>query len=363
LLVDKAFFEDARRMGKGACAAVVCLSVFAAPTTLAASLTPSADSGPSSLMVTLDYAAAAGCPDAAQYKAVVRSRLGYDPFGDGVPDRVSVRISVHGRDYEGRIEWRDAQGNWVGDRTFPSHSDDCGELARAMGFALALQIQLSATPAAQAKAKPDMTESPAQAVEASRPPDAHPDDTDDTPQSKEMVVSTLVTTPSNRAARPDFAVGVGSLMGFGVSSRPVPFGRLFGSVAWTHLLLELGGEVSWPSTVRRADGGGFSQEELLLSVAGCGVFLPWNACLVTKAGGIQIAGEGVDRPASSTGAIWEAGLRLALVQPLGRHVYLAAHAEALVMLTKWSVRLDRYLVFTSQRFLETAGLDIGVRLP
>ncbi len=352
--------STARGMGKAACAALICLAVFAPSPTFAASSTPPAGSGSPSLMVALDYVAAAGCPDAAQYKAVVQSRLGHDPFGEGVPDRVSVRISARGRDYEGHIEWRDAQGNWVGDRTFPSHSDDCGELVRAMGFALALQIQLSITPGPQAKARPDTSEPAAEARDDSRPPDVRGDER---PERKEVVVPDLVATSPTRAARPDFFVGVGSLLGFGTSSSPVPFGRLFGTMAWTHLLLELGAEVAWPSTVSRADGAGFLQEQLLLSLAGCAVILPWNACLVTKGGGIRIAGEGVDRPASSIGPSWEAGLRLTLVQPLGRHVYLAARGEALVMLTKWSAELDGHSVFTSRRLLETVGLDIGVRLP
>jgi hypothetical protein len=346
-------------MGRTARAAAICLALFESPAGAATGSPPAAPSA-SPLTVALEYGAAAGCPDAAQYKAVVSSRLGYDPFRDGMPDRVSVRITARGRDYEGRIEWRDAQGNWVGDRTFPSHSEDCGELARAMGFALALQIQLSppASPVPKPTAVPP--EPPVQASEASPPPEVR-----GAPPAagKERVEHEAVGVPPARGAPPEFSVGLGSLLVFGASSDPVPFGRAFGSVGWPHFLLELGAEVGWPSTEKRDDGGGFSQEAFLLSLAGCGAVLPWNACFVTKAGGIRIAGQGVDRPASSTGPIWEAGLRLALVQPLGRRIFLAAHAEALLMLTKWSVSLDRRLVFTSQRYLETVGLDIGVRLP
>src|SRR4051812_11079394 len=95
-----------------------------------------------------DYTAAPGCPDTEAFEAVVRGRLGYNPFRANANERVIVRIDAAGRALEGRIEWRDAAGGWIGEQIFPSRTGDCGELARAMGFALALQIQLMATTAA-----------------------------------------------------------------------------------------------------------------------------------------------------------------------------------------------------------------------
>jgi len=159
------------------------------------------------------------------------------------------------------------------------------------------------------------------------------------------------------------AIGAGALLGFGVSSSPVPFGRLFGSVAWPHWSLELAAEVGWPSTVRRADGAGFSQQELLLGLAGCGSLAPWSACLLAKGGAIRIQGKDIDAPASPTGPLVETGLRLAVMQPLGRRFYVSAQAEGLLLVTRWRVTLDDNLVWTSPRFAGTMGLDLGVRFP
>jgi hypothetical protein len=126
----------ARRWAGLACAATLCASLLA-------QAAAQDDAGP--LVVTLDYAALPGCPDGSEFRAIVVGRLGYDPFRESAPNRVIARIVPRSPAYEGRIEWRDAQGKWEGDRTFPSRSADCRELVRAMAFALALQIQLSAT--------------------------------------------------------------------------------------------------------------------------------------------------------------------------------------------------------------------------
>src|SRR6478672_3156591 len=96
-------------------------------------------------MVSLEYAAGPGCPDATDFKSLVIPRLGYDPFIESAPHHVLVSIDSRGAATNGRIEWRDAAGRWTGDQTFPSVSSDCASLVRAVGFALAVQIQFLAT--------------------------------------------------------------------------------------------------------------------------------------------------------------------------------------------------------------------------
>ena len=73
----------------------------------------------------LEYAAAPDCPDVDDFRAIVNGRLGYDAFRQGGAERVLVQIASRGPAFEGRIEWRDAEGKWVGDRTFPSRSTEC----------------------------------------------------------------------------------------------------------------------------------------------------------------------------------------------------------------------------------------------
>ena len=97
----------------------------------------------------LDYSVAPSCPGPDDFEAIVSDGSATTRFASDAPGRVMVRIEPVGRALEGRLEWRDTAGDRIGEHTFPSRTGDCGELARAMGFALALQIQLMATATAE----------------------------------------------------------------------------------------------------------------------------------------------------------------------------------------------------------------------
>src|SRR5688572_20230025 len=120
--------------------------------------------------VTLQYTAGASCPDAADFKAIVTARLGYDPFSDSAPDHVLVRLARRDSSLDGRIEWRDANGKWAGDQSFPLVSTDCLQLARTMGFALALQIQFLAKTATAVNDTAALAENPPPAKAPTPPP-------------------------------------------------------------------------------------------------------------------------------------------------------------------------------------------------
>jgi len=338
-----------------ACAAGVCIPAFTRG---------EGQSDGGTAAVALEYSAAPGCADVNDFKAIVVGRLGYDAFRGDAKDRVLVHIASRGNSYEGHIERRNAEGRWAGDRTFPSRSDDCGELGRAMAFALALQIQLSARAPTPAPSKPAVaTES---ATIAEPPTSPIPAALPSPPVAKVQegppaLTKDLTKETTSPHLVPQLAIGTGWLLGLGLSSKTVPLGRAFGSLAWQHSSIELAAEIAWPTTTWREDGAGFSQQFLVAGAAGCEDFHPWSACLVAKAGTIRILGKDIDEPKSQWGLILESGLRLGVQQPLGRHFYIAAKAEGLVNLTRWRITLDQNLVWTAPRFATTLGLDIGVR--
>jgi hypothetical protein len=311
--------------------------------------------------VALQYAAGPGCPEVGDFKAVVITRLGYDPFNDSAPDHVFVRMAPRDGALDGSIEWRDSSGRWAGDQSFPLISSDCPQLARAMGFALAVQIQLLARTGAAPHAEV------APLAETMPPPDAPP------PQPALPVITTPsngpTTVPGATAAEapaghgPVFAMGAGPSVGFGMSSTPVLLGRVFGALSWQHVSLELAAVVSLPSTTRRADGAGFSQQHLLLSAAACVALSQWNACLLANAGQVRMVGEDIDRPSSAQVPVVEAGARVAFIQLVGRRVFLNAHADGVTRLIRWTGSLDQVPVWSAPRFAATIGIDTGVRFP
>lgn len=318
-----------------------------------------ADGEGQSVNVTLEYTAAERCPDADAFQAIIVGRLGHDAFRGEAESRVAVRIQHHERVFEGQIEWRDARGHWLGDRTFRSRNDDCADLARAMAFALALQIQLLATgkpPPAPAPSPPAVTApSPDAKTEATTPSPNRPSD------SERPIAPAIAQAaePANRP-HPTFGIAAGSLVGFGMSSSPVAFARIAGSLAWALGSVEGAAEVAWPTTTYREDGAGFSQQLLLGELAGCGQVRWLGACLLAKAGAIRVAGRGIDAPTEPVGVVLQAGVRLGLQQDLGQRIYVAAYAEGLVNLRPWKVVLDNSVVWSSPRFAEVLGLDVGL---
>lgn len=349
----------------GSLLAAVCLALLGSKASWA---------GEAPFSVDLQYSSERDCPDQGEFKAIVTGRLGYDPFREGVSRRVLVQVVPHGRSFEGHVEWRDAVAGWQGDRVLPSASDDCRDLVSAMAFALALQIQLL-----DAAAKPAAA-SPAPAAVVAKSPGAGPAPASDdggnqaesppappgrgSPVEKPPVVAEVVSAPASPAgAAPPtvIAVGVGGWAGLGMSSGMVAFGRVFGSIAWQPVSLELAAELGPPATIRRRDGAGVTHQELLASLAICGSLAGWAGCAVGKGGEIRISGQDVDFPATRTGPFLQAGLRLARLQQVWRGTFVAVKAEGLVTLTRPRVTLDQFAVWTSSRFAGTLGLDVGVR--
>jgi hypothetical protein len=128
------------------------------------------------VLVSLDYQAdlALGdCPSAADFERQVVRQLGRDPFRESASRHLVVRLFQAGPRFSGRVEWRDANDEWEGERTFASRKESCGDLARAMALATAIQIQLLAHLDAGAPGRPAVeAKLPPPAVEAKSPPPA-----------------------------------------------------------------------------------------------------------------------------------------------------------------------------------------------
>ncbi|MET0792454.1 MAG: hypothetical protein ABW061_13115 [Polyangiaceae bacterium] len=275
-----------------------------------------------------------------------------------------MRIAPNASSLDGRIEWRDADGQWAGDQSFSMASGDCVRLTRTMALALAVQIQLlrdvRATPALHREQPTDATPAVKPAAEA---PSVEPaeESTAPTTHGVERVLASQVPRASNSGAQRVFAMGAGPAVGFGMAPDPILLGRVFGLLAWPHASLQLAAEASLPSTIRRSDGAGVTEQLLLLSVAGCEAIERWSACLVLDAGSVSLAGQDIDRPTSTRLPFVDAGLRAGFSQPLGRRAFLNAHADGLTVLSRWTARLDDVPVWTTPRFAAAIGIDFGVQ--
>lgn len=298
----------------------------------------------------LDYVVAAGCPGVDAFEEIVAGRLGYSAFRDDAQDSIVVRIEPAGRTLKGRIEWRQASGGSLGEQQFPSRTGNCAELTRAMGFALAVQIQLMAATIPEPPPPP--------VVEAPPPPPP--------PPASAATTTATATPPEDHESQPHPAgrallVGVGASAGVGMATGTTALGRLFGTIAWPHFALELGADASLPSTTYRASGAGFSEKQFAGGLAACGVLGAWSACAVGRAGAIRVSGTGVDVPLTATGLTMQAGARLAAALGLGHRAFLIGRMEGLARLTQRTVLVDSTPAWTTPRLAAIFGLDLALR--
>jgi len=332
---------------------LICVAAFASFTATAPA---AAVSRGGAVEAQLDYVAAPNCPPVIDFEAVVSERLGYDPFAPNASEQVVVRIEAVGSALEGRIEWRSSSGERAGERRFPSRSGDCGELVRAMGFALALQIQLmtmDAPPPESPRAALPNVPPPATAIQPTTvvipaapqaPSDPHPGSASSAP-----------------GAEPTLWAGIGASAGLGMSPHVSAMGGLFGRAEWTVLALELAAEASGERSWHRSDGTGFSERLALAGLALCGSRDRWSACAASRIGEIRVRGDGVDVPATATGLVLQTGLRLGASQSIGKWAYITAHVDGFANLARGTVTLDAMPVWTNPRFAATLGLRAYVR--
>jgi hypothetical protein len=163
------------------------------------------------------------------------------------------------------------------------------------------------------------------------------------------------------AQGPSLAVGGGASVGIGLAPSAIALGRLFGTLAWSRVALELGVELSVPSSMHRSAEGGFSEQLLFGTVAACATGSVLSACLLAKLGEIRVSGEDVEQPLAASGALFQSGVRVAAKHSLGRRVDIAAHAGGVAQLTRAVVTLSSIPIWSAPRVAADLGGDIAIR--
>jgi hypothetical protein len=320
--------------------------------------------------VTLEYQVdpeVNGCPAAAEFRSTVERQLGYDPFRPAADRRVVVEIGRRGASFDGRIKWSDDRGRWVGDRRLASRRQGCADIAASLAFSVAVQIQLIAalapsTPEPPPSARPPVAP-PAPAPVSDQPPISPPQP----PAQTHPQTTAVAAAPKPEARSAEHARSLKLFLGFGPSlalwlaPHPTGLGRIFASGRVSRISVEIALDAALPATQREADGSGFSLDRFAAAAAVCGHASAFAACLTTTVGLLRARGLDVDAPASSSGLFSQLGARVGAAENLGRRCFVAARADALVMLSSWSVRLNDTAVWTTPRVGLVVGFDLGVR--
>jgi hypothetical protein len=324
------------------------------------------------LVIDLDYrtdAALEGCPSEAAFRAQIESQLGYDPFRANAAQKVVARAAADGDNIKGFVRWYDASGTPRGERELSSAGKNCPAFARAMSFAIAVQIQLlhehdeaeqSAAktsesapkdlPASSAPGRASSPSTPPRGPSSGTPPRAS------SPGTSPLGSSTEPT--SGEAPRWLFMVGAGPGARFGVSPRAAAEARLFAAIRRDRFAVELGADASLPSRNPETEGAGFEQNLVGGSLAGCALVPPFSGCLVNRYARVAVRGFGVDVPHSSSALVVQLGPRLALNGSFARGWMGALRIDALVALSPWRVTLREQEVWHSPAVSLAIGADL-----
>jgi hypothetical protein len=285
--------------------------------------------------IALEYAAdpqLSDCPSAAELSAAVSEQLGYDAFAvksEAPRQRMRASISRTPKGTAAQVAWLDAHGDSEGERHLASESGECAEIARALTFAVAVQIQLHA------------------ALPAPLPPPA-------------VAPPTPPRSVSRRGARPMRAlVGGGVLAERGFTPETSPGLRLFGALWARSFSVEAGASVTLPSRLTFADGSGFSALSLLGSLSPCVHFSALGVCAVGAVGLLSVRGEGVDQPRRPSAALVAAGGRLQVLWPALSALGVLVHVEALLPVTSRTVVLEQEPVWSTAPVIVGMGCDLA----
>ena len=320
----------------GRLAHLVCLGACWGGAASTAKAGPTAAQPSARLSVALAYTpdpSLAGCPSEGEFRGAVIQQLGYDPFCGGAAQHVVAEVKGSERALEARLAWTDASGREEGERRLAALDLDCGKLAKAMTFAVAVQIQLLATESA----------APAPPVPAARLAGGAP--------AEEI-------HPRDRR----LAIGVGPVAQQGVTPSTSGGLRAAAVVGWAPVTLELAADVTLPSTLHLADGSGFSATALEASVASCERRGRVALCAVGALGLLRAHGFGVDDARVALSWVGRAGLRVALEQPVARRWSTSLHADVLATLTPRTVDLNDVAVWTTPRIALGVGIDLDFHL-
>jgi hypothetical protein len=360
------------------------------------SLPAKTQAGENDLYATLRYeieAAPRGCWDETKFRRGVAHRIGYDPFREDAPLTVQIHVGGNALSVDGRVEWRTASGEGMGERKFVAKDGNCSRLMTEMSFAVGLQIEFlrlkppkpPASPAGAttksdapsipvpsrdeaAPATPIVSEAPQPAVVAEEAPPSTTKANEAQPEPEKIDRAAPPAPPQEDESSPaqpsppwTMWAGAGGALAWRLAPGTTADGRLFLGLRRLNLSFEFAAEATYPSTFRRWDGSGFRHTLVGGTLAICGHMGWFSACALGRASQVRIEGLGVDQPRTPNGFVGQAGGRMAATFLLAGAWSVAAHVDGLALFTHSTVRLNQAAVWDMPRLGAVVGADVLVR--
>jgi hypothetical protein len=316
---------------------VSAATAAADPPVAAASLTYERQSG------------AEACPDEPELREQVKVRLGYDPFQNDAPHRVSVRIAPHGKGLRARIQTSDASATpnaTTAVRELDGEGDGCDELLQSVVLAVSLAIDPRSFAGPRAAPLPPSPVAPEPPLLPSKAPVAAP-------------------PPSSPSASPwTIQIDAAARIGFGlvpnVSLGPVVDVRV-GQRRWA-LVAEAGADLPTSSRYEAGSSGPGVQASLLRGGLGaCGILAWLSLCGRVDFGALEGSGTGMTVATTATTFYADVALGAGLDVPIASGIHAIARAEMLAPLTRTPLEIGMAHVWTAPTLAGSFALGVGYR--
>jgi hypothetical protein len=273
---------------------------FAICVTIAAALTPSLSiASPSAKLVYVRSAGAEVCPDEAELRRAVATRIGYDPFFPVAQKTVVAQVSKAPQGYRAHVQIVAEDGTVRGERDLGTKGQDCGELVGAIALAISVALD-------------DLDEAPAPPPDPPPPPArAEPDAL---PAPREPVRDTPPAKPDPAPAKPpEERVDLAGLIGGGVVTGTAPSiaasGQIAGILGMGPLALRIDGRADAPSGTGLRPNGRLSTTSFVGVASVCVRGKIPFFCAGAGPGWISSTTEGLANPRTDGAAIFVAALR------------------------------------------------------
>ena len=316
-----------------------------------ASWSSRSSASPSAKLVYVRSAGTEACPDEAELRRAVASRVGYDPFFPVAQKTVIAQVTRAANGYRARVQIVAEDGKVRGEREIATKGQDCGELVGAI--ALAISVALDDFDDAPAP-PPDP---PAPAVDPSPSPGPEKPPREDLPAKPPPAAAPP-------GAKDESRVDLAGLAGIGILGGTAPAAAVSGQIAATigvgPLGLRIDARADAPSGSGLDPTGRLSTSSFVGLASVCVRGRVPFFCAGGGLGWISIATEGLANPRSDGAGIGVAALRAGVRIHFAQRFFLEPSALVGGNLVRHEVVVDGRVAYELPFFWGGASLLAGV---
>ncbi len=313
------------------------------------------------------------CPDEHALRGAVEARLGYAPWSDDAPRAIAVAVHRAGSALRGEVTTTGPAGAPARTREIAAAGDDCAELVTSIALAISIAVdpevafRPSPAPPAPPRALPGAEGGAAK--DTPSPPSRTPGSALPPPALVADPLPVALAAPASIPSKVRWHSGVGGFVAAGAA--PGVTGGIAVQVGLRYRAFsgEVEGRFDAPATTTAAaaSGGAVSAGLRAASVVPCfqlrEVRPRLAACAVGTLGVLRGTGAGVSGARADATPFAAAGARVEAGLPIGGAFSVFVHGDVAATLTRTTLLLQGYAVWTTPPVSGVLGAGIRAHFP